>query len=130
MKPSVAAYVLMLVIVSLLIASCQNRPSMGRIILEVNQELAKKWKNSTEEQQARLIILFSRGLELLSSSNISSSEPTHGYARPSEKKLKEHRNQVKQNLENHLQRMDELSLEAFSNGLTLEILEQILPEND
>lgn len=103
---------------------------MGRIILEVNQELAKKWKNSTEEQQARLIILFSRGLELLSSSNISSSEPTHGYARPSEKKLKEHRNQVKQNLENHLQRMDELSLEAFSNGLTLEILEQILPEND
>lgn len=99
---------------------------MKRITLEVSQDLANKWKNSTKEQQARVTSIFRYALELVASANSVSIAPPVGYGRPTEKELTDHRDRTTQNLIKHFQEMDEISKKAMFRGLNLEILEDLL----
>lgn len=104
---------------------------MERIILEVDKEIALAWQKTTKEQRAKVSALLRQALGLIaSSSNTTVSEPAAGYARPSEKALKNQRKRAQLNFTAHMQALDKASDIAEGNGLNPAILDQLLGKDE
>lgn len=92
---------------------------MKCIIIEVEDVVAKNWKISCQEVRDKVARIVTREL----------TYPI-GYARPDERELEEHRKMVCARLPQSMENMKKTQDEAARNGLTEEILEKLLSEDD
>ena len=99
---------------------------MERIVIEVTKVTAKKWRTSTQQQKRKLAAVFQKALEEKDATH--AQEPKLGYARPSEEVLQAHFNRVQKTLPEYRAFLDEIGRKAEANGLTEDILQQLLKD--
>lgn len=101
---------------------------MERIVIEVNKATAKKWRTSTRQQKRKLAAVLQKALEGTEPNTVN--EPKMGYARPSEEVLQAHYEKVQKSLPEYRQFLDRVRKNAEEKGLTDEILNELLKEDD
>ena len=99
---------------------------MERIVIEVTKATAKKWRTSTLQQKRKLAAVLQKALEETNATQVQ--EPKLGYARPPESILRAHFNRVQKTLPEYRAFLDEIGKKAEANGLTEDILQQLLKD--
>jgi hypothetical protein len=101
---------------------------MERIVIEVNKTTAKKWRTSTLQQKRKLAAVLQKALKM--HEVIVVREPAIGYARPPEEVLGAHYERVQKTLPQYQAFLDRVREKAAAQGLTDEILEELLKTDD
>ena len=91
---------------------------MKRIVIEVDDVVAKNWKMSSQEVRDRVTKIVTRELKY-----------PIGYGRPDEKEAWERYKKNLATLPKYLESIKESQNEAAKNGLTQDILDQLLAED-
>jgi len=101
---------------------------MERIVIEVNNTTAKKWRASTKKEKKKLAAVFQKALQTTEVTVVN--EPMTGYARPSKEVAKAHYERVQKALPDYRAFLDGLSNKAGERGLTEEILNELLRKDE
>lgn len=102
---------------------------MERIVLEVDGNIAAKWKQASAEKRSKVLAFLNNALDLI-------DEPTanggvnKGYALPSERKVRRHDERVQNKTPEYLKFLDEMGEIAAKNGLTQQALDELLAEDE
>lgn len=102
---------------------------MERIILEVDNHTAKRWRYTSPQQQKQIAKIISQTLELLEKDATVKKRPV-GYGRPSEEDIKDLLAENRKEWSGYKKLLDKSRKKAEDNGLTEEILKKLLAEND
>ena len=100
---------------------------MERIVIEVNKTTAKKWRAATQKEKRKIATALQQAVQQQAG---QVNEPTIGYARPSEEVLQAHFNKVQKQLPEYRKFLDRMRKSATDRGLTQEILDELLKEDD
>ena len=98
---------------------------MERIVLDVDEQTVEAWNRISPIQRKKITEIVSKALNLFNQSNIL-QEPEVGYARPSENELLAHKKRAEILLPAYIELVEAGKLEAASNGLTQELLDELL----
>ncbi|MGV8090273.1 MAG: hypothetical protein AB2L24_00225 [Mangrovibacterium sp.] len=104
--------------------------TMERIILEVDNRTAKKWRYITQQQQKQITRILSQALELLENKDNAGKKQPIGYGQPSEEMMKDLLAENRKEWPEYKKLLDKGREEAKANGLTEEILNKLLAEDD
>ena len=99
---------------------------MERIVIEVNKVTANKWRSSTRAEKRKLAAVLQKALKKQEVTVVQ--EPALGYARPPEEVLQAHYERVQKTLPEYRAFLDEIGKKAEANGLTEDILQQLLKD--
>ncbi|UGU17509.1 hypothetical protein LS482_06445 [Sinomicrobium kalidii] len=102
---------------------------MSKIVLEVDDTVARKWKASSKKWRKQVAALIGRVITRGEDSADADKMPK-GYALPTDKELQKHFNKVQEDTPSYTQFLDELGDIAAKNGLDQELLDQLLAEDD
>ena len=100
---------------------------MERIVIEVNKTTAKKWRAATQKEKRKIATALQQAVQQQAG---QVNEPPMGYARPSEEVLQAHFNKVQKQLPEYRKFLDRVRKSAADRGLTQEILDELLKEDD
>lgn len=92
---------------------------MKNIVIEVDEIIARNWKMSSKEVRERVARIVTRELKY-----------PIGYARPAERELTQHRKVTFAKLPECIMNLRISQEVAASNGMTAEILKELLVENN
>ena len=101
---------------------------MERIVLEVDGNIASKWKRASTEKRNKILAFFNNALDLVDEP--TANDDTKGYALPSKRTLRRHEEKVQSRLPEYMKFLDEIGEIAAKNGLTQEALDELLAEDD
>lgn len=96
---------------------------MERIVIEVNENSAKRWRDSSTIEKKKIAMAFEEALRREAG---QLREPPLGYGRPAEAVLQAHYERVQRSLPDYKKFLLEIGKSVEEKGLTEEILEQLL----
>ncbi len=101
---------------------------MNKIVIEIPSRAAKKWKAASTKRKKEIAALVAKNLQ--ENNNLPEDDLKPGYARPSEAELQKHMAKVKESRADYMAFLDRIGKEAAARGLTQEILDKLLAEDD
>lgn len=102
---------------------------MERIVLEVNNDIARKWNAASAPKRDKVLTILNDALDLIDISE-KDTIPPKGYGLPDAETIQKFEAAAKDNLAAFEQSLQKIRKKAEANGLTEEILERLLNEDD
>lgn len=100
---------------------------MEKIVLEVNDDFARKWNSTTEPERDKVLSILNNALDLIEKQE-KKTAPAKGYGLPGNDAIGEFKKATEDSRCAYEQSLEQLRKKAKNNGLTEEILERLLNE--
>lgn len=100
---------------------------MEKIVLEVSNDIARKWNSASGPKRNKVMAILGNALDLIDEQSKSTAFEK-GYGLPDDEAIQKFEKKAKGNREAYEQSLTQLRKKAKGNGLTEEILERLLNE--
>ena len=100
---------------------------MEKIVLEVDNDFARKWNSATEPERDKVLSILNDALDLIEKQD-KKTAPAKGHGLPGNDAIREFKKATEDSRSAYEQSLEQLRKKAKNNGLTEEILERLLNE--
>ena len=107
---------------------CLKIKIMAEIIIKVDERAAEKWQLISQKKRNRLAALVSSVLDLNDENILAEPEP--GYGLPEQSVIKKHVKKLRKNEAEYTRILEAARKEAAAMGMTQDILDQLLAEDE